>query len=269
MKMVRHLQTLFAVPFLILAQQVFSAQHAFVIGSFKDSESAHTEASRISEELDAEVVVEEILIDSVIFHRLLIPRPANPNLEKELTRELVSLGVKDIWHTKIDLNEDGRFYQLGNQSKQEVWSRAEGIWNTENLVAPEKPFYKVAAGSFKQESKAEEFAQELRSWGEDFRVEDTTIFGKVFYRVVLGPLLQSDALLIKKKLEGIGVVSPWLVHYEETVPRPRGVSIDLQDLDALEFDSAPTEREEVKSSTKSVFSEFADTEYNLAKLKKK
>ena len=35
-------------------------------------------------------------------------------------------------------------------------------WKTENLIASEKPFYKVAAGSFKQESKAEEFAEELR-----------------------------------------------------------------------------------------------------------
>ena len=267
--MARYLQTFFVVPFLILAQPVFSAQHAFVIGSFKYSESAHTEASRISEELDAELIIEEVLIDSVIFHRLLIPCPTDPNLEKELSQELVSLGVKNIWRSEIDLNEDGRFYQAGNQSNQEVWSRPEGNWKTENLIASEKPFYKVAAGSFKQESKAEEFARELRRWGEDFSVEETTIVGKVFYRVVLGPLLQSDALLIKKKLEGIGVISPWLVHYEETVSRPRGVSMEAQGLDVLEFDSAPTKKEKVKSSVKSVFSEFPDTEYNLARLKKK
>ena len=211
-------------------------------------ESAHTEASRISEELDAELIIKEVLIDSVIFHRLLIPCPTDPNLEKELSRELVSLGVKDIWRSKIDLNEDGRFYQLGNQSKQEVWSRQRSNWKTENLIASENEIYKVAAGSFKQESKAEEFAEELRNWGEDFKVEDTTIVGKIFYRVVLGPLLQSDALLIKKKLEGIGVISPWLVHYEETVSRPRGVSLEEKGLDVLEFDSASIKKKRIKSS---------------------
>ncbi len=85
--MAKYLQTFFVVPFLILAQPVFSAQYAFVIGSFKYLESAHTEASRISEELDADLIIEEVLIDSVIFHRLLIPCPTDPNLEKELSRE--------------------------------------------------------------------------------------------------------------------------------------------------------------------------------------
>ena len=50
------------------------------------------------------------------------------------------------------------------------------------------------------ESKADEFAEELRNWGEDVKVEDADIVGKTFYRVVLGPLLQSDALLKKKQL---------------------------------------------------------------------
>ncbi len=88
----RYLHLLFVVLFSILGQPVFSAQNVFVIGSFKSSEAAHTEASRISEELGAELIIKEVLIDSVIFHRLLIPYPTDPNLEKELSRELGSVG---------------------------------------------------------------------------------------------------------------------------------------------------------------------------------
>ena len=265
----RYLHLLFVVLFSILGQPVFSAQNVFVIGSFKSSEAAHTEASRISEELGAELIIKEVLIDSVIFHRLLIPYPTDPNLEKELSRELVFLGVKDIWRSKIDLNEDGQLYQSGNQSKQKVWNWAKDNWKTENLIASENEIYQLVAGSFKQESKADEFAEELRNWGEDVKVEDADIVGKTFYRVVSGPLLQSDALLKKKQLVDSGVSSPWLLRYEDTFSGPKSVSLEEKGLETMEIDSASIKKTRIKSSSESLVSEIAETEYNLAKLKKK
>ena len=115
MKMARYLNLLFVALFSILGQPVFSDQNAFVIGSFKSLEAAHAEASRIGEKLGTELIVEEILTDSVILHRLLIPYPMDPKSEKELSRELISLGVKDVWRSRVDLNEDGRLYQSRNQ----------------------------------------------------------------------------------------------------------------------------------------------------------
>ena len=267
--MARYLRPLFVLPFLIFGPLVFSAQNVFVIGSYKSSKAAHAEASRITKKLDAELIIEEILIDSVLYHRLMLPYPMDPGFEKELSQELVSLGIKDIWRSRIDLNEVERRHQLGNQIKTKVWSRAEDDWKTQNLVAPENQIYKVVAGSFIQEVKAEEFAEELRNWGEESKIEDTDIVGELYYRVVLGPLLQSDALLTKKRLEALGVISPWLVLYEDTVSGPRSVKLEEQALDTLEFDSASIKKEKTESPVESVFSEFADTEYNLAKLKKK
>ena len=267
--MARYLRPLFVLPFLIFGPLVFSAQNVFVIGSYKSSKAAHAEASRITKKLDAELIIEEILIDSVLYHRLVIPYPMDPGFEKELSRELVSLGIKDIWRSRIDLNEVEHLHQLGNQFEKKVWSRAEDNWETQSLVAPENQIHQVVAGSFTQEVKAEEFADELRSWGEESKIEETDIVGEVFYRVVLGPLLQSDALLAKKRLEALGVISPWLVLYEDTVSGPRSVRLEELALDTLEFDSASIKKEKTESPVESVFSEFADAEYNLAKLKKK
>ena len=71
------------VPFLIFVLPVFSAQNVFVLGSFKSLEAAHKEAYRISDELDVDLHVKEVVIDSFIFHRLLVPYSMDPTLERE------------------------------------------------------------------------------------------------------------------------------------------------------------------------------------------
>jgi hypothetical protein len=261
------------VPFLIFVLPVFSAQNVFVLGSFKSLEAAHKEASRISDELDVDLLVKEVLIDSFIFHRLLVPYSMDPTLERELARELVALGVKDIWRAKTDLNETESFRQSSDLVKDKAQGHVGSAWEAGDLVASENQMYQVVAGSFRQESKAREFVEDLRIWGEELNVVAEDIVGKIFYRVVLGPLRQSDALSTKRKLEDIGVISPWLISYEETVPRPGSVSLQEKAVDALEIDSAPYKRAEekieVKAPLKSVPSRFLDAEYNLAKLKKK
>ena len=263
----------FVVSFLIFVLPAFSAQNVFVLGSFKSLEAAHAEAYRISDELDVDLLIKEVLIDSLIFHRLLLPYSMDPTLERELARELVSLGVKDIWRSKTDLNESESFRQSAGVVKHKVQSRIGSAWEAADLIDSENHMYQVVAGSFRQESKAIELVEELRIWGEELNVVPKDIVGKIFYRVVLGPLRQSDALATKRKLEDVGVISPWLISYEETVPRLGGVSLQEKVLDGLEIDPAPdtlaNEKIEVKLPSQSDSSGFVDTEYNLARLKKK
>ena len=70
------------VPFLLFVLPVFSAQNAFVVGSFKSGEAARAEALRISDELNFDVLIEEILIEGLILHRLLLPYSMDPTLER-------------------------------------------------------------------------------------------------------------------------------------------------------------------------------------------
>ena len=260
------------VPFLLFVLPVFSAQNVFVLGSFKSPEGAHAEALRISDELNFDVLIEEILIEGLILHRLLLPYSMDPTLERELARELVALGVKDIWRSKTDFNEVVSVLQYAGGVKDKVPRRAGSNWTPQKLATTENQMYQVVAGSFRRESKAEEFVEELRTSGEELNIVAKDIVGKIFYRVVLGPLRQNDALSKKRKLESLGVVSPWLISYEGTVASTGSGSLEEKVVD-LETDSAPLtktqEKVQVKNSSKAVSSVFLDTDYNLAKLKKK
>ena len=84
---------------------------------------------------------------------------------KENLPELVALGVKDIWRSKTDLNETESFRQSSGLVKDKAQGRVGSAWEAGDLVASENQMYQVVAGSFRQESKAREFVEDLRPLG--------------------------------------------------------------------------------------------------------
>ena len=273
MSVTRGFRLFWVILLLIIAVPIFSAQNVFVLGSFKSPDAAYAEASRISQELKLELHIEEILIDGISFHRLLLPYSMDPLLETELPQKLIYLGVKDVWRSRADLSEVAKVSQSTAPNMHEFRSGSEGSWKAHSSVVYQNQLYQVIAGSFRLQSRAEEFAEDLSLWMEETNVVATDIVGKIVYRVAVGPFVQSDAFSAKRQLEDLGVISPWLISYDKEAPVSEDVSLDQKVLDSLEFDPAFRKRAEEKiqaiDTKKSISSEFADTEYNLAELKKK
>lgn len=247
--MIMPLNRMLPLILLLLVCRSVAAEDVFwVLGSFVDESDARVEGNRISNEAGVEVLLFESIANAKVQYRLLTGVLAGPDDQADLRQRLLKVGITDAWALQFD---DGTPYMetvfsdlgagdaLSSAELAEIdamlsdfddeYAQGSGAWvmgmdiSTEdigdefvgtNAIGIAGNY--VVVGSYKSAQNANHYASKLSNSLPEILFHELTvrrndIAGESYYRVMVGPVLQSEETDLMEVLSEWGIRNAWLL----------------------------------------------------------
>ncbi|MDG1836998.1 MAG: SPOR domain-containing protein [Pseudomonadales bacterium] len=181
-------------PFLMGSAIELEAAQGWVLGSFSEYERAVDEAARLNRALQTEIYIIPAETGGRQLQRLVAPVLSAVD-SQDFKRQLGNLGIGNVW--LIQLNDKHLEFNLDSSVAERAIPTA-----TESL-------YYLIVGSFLDVSEAVDVERRLDRHFAGVSSESVLAKGKVFHRVRVGPLAQSDLDSARQQLTDLDYSDSW------------------------------------------------------------
>ena len=234
------LMLLLVISRFVVAEDVF-----WVLGSFLEEDVARVDGSRISKDAGIEVLLFEVIVNARVQYRLLTRVLVVSSDEALLRQQLTKVGVPDPWALRFDDDVpymETIFSDLGAGNTLSVTELAEidlllsdfddeyGEEALANMGTPAEDISSglvsttsdelevnyVVLGSYESTENANYFVSKLGNafpeiLSYELTVQRKQVSGKIFYRVMVGPLLPIEENDLMGALSEWGIRDAWVL----------------------------------------------------------